>query len=215
MERPLLDSAADMGDSSSNRRGTLSTLDTISIHQRNRSTSSVLSISDLGTDDEDNASIYHPPFAPPLGAEHHRGRSRSGSTFTATTSFPDFEVVSLHSNAPERSETPRPHSRAASTSRLSQSISTNDLPRISTDGSSSHTESQHQEPQSAVSEPPNYEHLAATEFGPAPDYSSPIATRAPHLPGLGRLPSIRVEEARSPVVGPGESHAGNIDGQLR
>lgn len=214
MERPLLDSAADMGDTASARRGTLSTLDTISMHQRNRSTSSVFSISDIGTDDEDNGSIYHPPFAPPLGAEHRRGRSRGNSNLSTNTS-PDFEVVSLHSNAPERGETPRPQSRTGSTSRLSQSVSAIDLPRTSGDEGD---ESHEREPSSAVSEPPNYEHLAATEFGPAPDYSSPTAQRAPHLPGISRLPSIRVEEAMSPVQRPdqaNEMEGASIDQQLQ
>lgn len=232
--RPLLDGAAPMaGDGGSERRPTLSTLgDTLSVHHRNRSASSVLSFSSVENDDDDNGSMYHPPFAPPLG-EPPRGRSETVET---AGSSPDFEVVSLHSDAAEArsaTATPRPvssrsHSRTASASRLAQSSSASDFheqtqeypARASTP--SLHTNhhsiemtrtgsAQSSHPhllETPVDAPPHYEHLASTTFGEPPIYESPVRPRAPQLPSLERLPSIRVSESNTPVTGPASATSG-------
>ncbi|KAF2102954.1 hypothetical protein NA57DRAFT_71938 [Rhizodiscina lignyota] len=220
--RPLLDSAADMGGDAGGRRGTLSTLDALSIHHRNRSASSVFSLSSAGTDDDEPGNVYHPPFAPPPDDFSVRGRGRSGSGVTQNTqnSSPDFEVVSLHSTADtpngDRSTTPRPHSRAASASRLSHSITANDAPTITVDLDEvdlSRSQTAPETMETPIDHPPYYEHLAATEFGQPPDYESPVRQRAPQLPAITHVPSIRVSENPSPLRSPGGATSGAPTGE--
>lgn len=162
--RGLLSDAASIGGASMRP---WNTRDSLSVHHRDLS-GSVLSVSDDGSDFE---------IAPPFG--------RAGS---------DFEVVNLHQT----------HSRSASrnltpvgTRSRASSASTNGPPRIDTGVD--------------VPEPPSYSSTGG--FEDAPPYTSPIRERAteaqqrpgvherafsasgaPLLPGIERLPSIRIAD---------------------
>ena len=167
-ERPLLDSAASIGG------GTIrpwSTHDSASLHShhRDRSASSVLSLSDNGSEME----------MPPFG--------RAGS---------DYEIVTMvqsHSRNASHNHTPM--------GTRSRASSNNGPPRPSVD-----TGGDLGEAAIPSVEPPSYD---SAGFEEAPPYTSPVQERAPEvrldslqspsgapvLPGIGRLPSIRIAEA--------------------
>lgn len=178
--RPLLDSAATMGQEmgGSGRRGnSISTLgDSLSVHHRNRSSSSVLSFSSVGTDEQDTGAMYQPPFAPSSrGVSIDFGRGRSPAAATPVGSSPDFEVVSLQSDsgaaaiATPRASNSRSHSRTASMSGLA---------RIQTDSSSQIAPQDHQTQPSAST---SSLHTSTDERPRATERSHSSQSNHPHL----------------------------------
>ena len=184
--RPLLDSAASIGGGSIRP---WSTHDSLRAHRRDRSASSVMSVSDL--EPSDNELDIIPPFG------------RAGS---------DFEVVSLnqahshtHSRNVSRSHTPIGNRSRAGSGAVRPSIDTQ-APDLG------------DQPIPPFS-PPNYESTGGFEDAPPytspveqrapvsplerqhPEPPRPPTIRtmsqsgAPLLPEIGRLPSIRIAEA--------------------
>ncbi|KAK3075981.1 hypothetical protein LTR53_000158 [Teratosphaeriaceae sp. CCFEE 6253] len=167
-ERPLLDSGASISGAASIRPW--SAHDPLRAHRRDRSASSVMSGSDTASE------LDMPPFG------------RAGS---------DYEVVTLnqvHSRTASGQHTPAgARSRASSNAPARPSLDTIDIgdARI------------------PAYEPPSYD---GAGFEEAPPYTSPIRERAPELPRpqiesafsptgapllpqIGRMPSIRIDDA--------------------
>jgi hypothetical protein len=167
-QRGLLDSAASIGG------GTIrpwSTHDSASLasHTRDRSASSVISVSDNGSEME----------APPFG--------RAGS---------DYEIVTMNQSHSRNAS--HSHTSLASRSRAS-SYNGSIRPSVETGVDLG-------DERIPTGEPPAYE---STGFEEAPPYTSPVresaselrpemdrsGSGAPILPGIGRLPSIRIGES--------------------
>ena len=192
-DRPLLDSAASIGGASLRP---WSTQDSASLytHNRDRSASSVMSVSDT----EMEADIT-PPQMPPFG--------RAGS---------DFEIVTLnqsHSRNASYNQTPSaPASRSRASSNTAQPV------RPTVDTSVDIAEGQIQS-----SEPPSYDGEGFEEAPPytspvrerapqqRPDHQRITSeSGAPILPTIDRLPSIRVADATPIEPGPDMGWPGSL-----